>query len=304
MNRRVIYAVVAAVVLALVGCRSNKVIPDDTLAEIFHDAFLVNAYIGEERVNLDSLRIYEPVFNRYGYTAEDVVYTVGNFSRRKSARLGEVVERAISRLDKENKYHAGKVVILDTIKNVALRTFTREIYRDTLIKASKRADSTAMKLEFFPVGKGEYTIKYSYRCKGNIDKYPRRAEFYFVDENGFRSGYSSVSLRQAGGVNRTVIARDNGLRLVVKLGDLEYKKPEKGKGKSKRKKGNSYPKDQSIIIRNLSITSKMGEKEAIDSLFKKYVDIKIFADGFPFKKDSLALSADTTRVSTPTSRND
>ena len=182
MNRRVIYAVLAAVVLALTGCRSNKVIPDDTLAEIFHDAFLVNAYIGEERVDLDSLRIYEPVFNRYGYTAEDVVYTVGNFSRRKSARLGEVVERAISRLDQENKYYAGKVVILDTIKQVALRTFTREIYCDTLIKASKRADSTAMKLEFFPVGKGEYTIKYSYRCKGNIDKYPRRAEFYFVDE--------------------------------------------------------------------------------------------------------------------------
>lgn len=302
MNRRVIYAVLSAVVLALTGCRSNKVIPDDTLAEIFHDAFLVNAYIGEERVNLDSLRIYEPVFNRYGYTAEDVVYTVGNFSRRKSARLGEVVERAISRLDQENKYYAGKVVILDTIKQVALRTFTREIYCDTLIKASKRADSTAMKLEFFPVGKGEYTIKYSYRCKGNIDKYPRRAEFYFVDENGFRSGYSSVSLREAGGVNRTVIARDNSLRLVVKLGDLEYKESEKGKGK--KKKSNRYPKDQSIIIRNLSITSKLGEKDAIDSLFKKYVDIKIFADGFPFKKDSLALSADTTRVSTPTPRND
>ena len=51
MNKRVIYAVVAAVVLALAGCRSNKVIPDDTLAEIFHDAFVVNAYINEERIN-------------------------------------------------------------------------------------------------------------------------------------------------------------------------------------------------------------------------------------------------------------
>lgn len=302
MNRRVIYAVVAAVVLALAGCRSNKVIPDDTLAEIFHDAFVVNAYINEERINLDSLQIYEPVFNRYGYTTEDVVYTVGNFSRRKSARLGEVVERAITQLDKENKYHAGKVVILDTIKQVALRTFKREIYRDTLIKASKRADSNAIRLSFFPVNKGEYTIKYSYKCEGDIEKYPRRAEFYFEDENGHRSGFSSVSMREFGNVNRTIFARDNGMRLVVKLGDLEYKEQTKPKGK--KKKSNKYPKGQSLVIRNLTITRKMGEEDAIDSLFKKYVDIKIFADGFPFKKDSLALSADTTRLSTPSPRND
>ena len=302
MNRRVIFVIVSLLLLALVGCRSKRVIPDDTLAEIFRDAFVVNAYVSEERVNLDSLQIYEPIFNHYGYTTEDVVYTVGNFSRRKSARLGEVVERAISQLDEQNKYHAGKVVILDTIKNVALRTFTREIYRDSLIKASKRADSTAMRLEFFPVGKGEYTIKYSYKCKGKIDKYPRRAEFYFEDESGFRSGFSSVSLRESGTINRTIVARDNGMRLVVKLGDLEFKEQEKGKGKKKKK--NKYPKGQSIDIRNLTITRKMSEKDAIDSLFKKYVDIKIFADGFPFKKDSLALSADTTRVSTTTPRND
>jgi hypothetical protein len=289
------------VLLALTGCRSKRVIPDDTLAEIFHDAFVVNAYIGEERISLDSLQIYEPIFKRYGYTTEDVVYTVGNFSRRKSARLGEVVERAITQLDQESKYQAGKVVILDTIKNVAVRTFTRRIYRDSLIRAVKRADSTALRLEFYPVSKGEYTIKYSYTCKGQIKSYPRRAEFFFEDESGFRSGFSSVSLRESGNINRTVIARENGMRLVVKLGDLEFKEYTKVKGKKKK---NKYPKDQSITIRDLTITHKMGEKDAIDSLFKKYVDIKVFADGFPFKKDSLTLSADTTRVSTSAPRND
>ncbi|MBS6846134.1 MAG: carboxyltransferase domain-containing protein [Firmicutes bacterium] len=38
----------AAFVLLLSACARHKIIPDDTLAQIFHDAFLTNAYIGSE----------------------------------------------------------------------------------------------------------------------------------------------------------------------------------------------------------------------------------------------------------------
>ena len=292
MIKRVIYAIMAVAATVAVGCADKKIIPDETLSDIFHDAFVVNAYIGEERINIDSLHIYEPIFNRYGYTTEDVVHTIGNFSRRKSARLGDVVERAIARLGEESKAYAKEVVILDTIRNVAIRTFTREFYSDTLIKASKRADSTVMRIELFPVNKGEYTIKYGYKCTGNLEKHPRRAEFYFEDQDGFRNGYASVSLRESGNVNRTIIARENGMRLIIKLGELE------------KKYGKRYPKDQSIEIRNLKVERKLSEKDAIDSLFKKEMDIRILTYDIPFKKDSLALSADTTGVSTPTPRND
>ena len=160
--KRVLFILLAVAICAMSGCRKTTIIPDDTLADIFHDAFVVNAYIGEERLRLDTLKIYEPIFERYGYTAEDVVYTVGNFSRRKSARLGSVVERAISRLEQENKYYAGKVVVLDTIRNVAVRTFTRTLYEDSLIVAKKRAtDTTALKLKISPIYPGEYTITYN-----------------------------------------------------------------------------------------------------------------------------------------------
>lgn len=288
------YILLAVVVLALAGCAKKRIIPDNTLAEIFHDAFVVNAYIGEERVNLDSLQIYEPIFSRYGYTTADVVHTVGNFSRRKSARLGSVVEAAISRLEKENKVYTGKVVILDTIKNVALRTFTRVVYRDSLIRENKRADSMKMRVKLSPVSKGEYTITYSYKCEGDLEKNPRKAEFYFENEDGHRHGYTSVSLRSLGTVNRTLIANDTDVRLIIKLGEFE----KSGKGKK------NYPKDHSIMIRNLKVTRRLREKDALDSLFKHYVDVKIFSNEFLYKKDSVALSADSTRVSTATPRND
>ena len=69
MIKRVVSILLLVAMLGITGCRKSTVIPDDTLADIFHDAFVVNAYIGEERINLDSLQIYEPIFARYGYTA-------------------------------------------------------------------------------------------------------------------------------------------------------------------------------------------------------------------------------------------
>ena len=87
-----------------VSCSHHKIIPDDELALIFHDAFLANAYLGPRNLAHDSLNVYEPIFARYGYTTQDVHYTIGNFSKRKSARLGDVVEQAIDLLESEGKF--------------------------------------------------------------------------------------------------------------------------------------------------------------------------------------------------------
>ena len=304
MIKRIFYTMlVVATIIGFASCHKKSVIPDDTLADIFHDAFVVNAYIGEERINLDSLQIYEPIFEKYGYTANDVIYTVGNFSRRKSARLGTVVEQAISRLEQEQKYYFNRVVILDTIRNVAVRTFSRTVHKDSLIKVKKRADSTKLQLVISPVSRGEYTISYSYKCEGDLGKYPRKAEFYFEDSEGFRSGYASASLNMFGNIKRTIIARGTESKIVLNLGKFD-----KSKAHSSRKKGTksskSSTKEQTFTIRDLEIKYKPTSESAIDSLFARYVDVKIFADGFLIKKDSLALPADSTRVSTPTTRND
>ena len=313
MIKRILSAIIAIVMaVSITGCQKKRVIPDDTLANIFHDAFVVNAYVGEERINLDSLQIYEPIFEQYGYTAKDVVYTVGNFSRRKSARLGSVVEQAIARLERENKYHAQKIVILDTIQNVAVRTFTRTVYKDSLIKAVKRADSTLLRVEISPICQGEYTISYKYKCDGDIKKHPRKAEFYFKDDEGFRSGYASFSLNQMGDIKRTLVARRAEDKLVLNLGEIDGRGQEKSarekqyekRKKSKEKLPKGLTGKPAITIMNLQVHYTPKTESAIDSLFARYVDVKIFADEFLAKKDSLALSADSTRVSTTTARND
>ena len=86
MKRFLRLAVSAAFVRLLSACARHKIIPDDTLAQIFHDAFLTNAYIGNGNVRTDSLRIYEPIFARYGYTPDAVPPPPGHFSLRPRAR--------------------------------------------------------------------------------------------------------------------------------------------------------------------------------------------------------------------------
>ena len=80
--KRIVRISLCMFLLVLAGaCARHKIIPDRKLAQIFHDAFLANAYIGSEQVDIDSLNIYEPIFADYGYTTEDVYYTIGNSSK-------------------------------------------------------------------------------------------------------------------------------------------------------------------------------------------------------------------------------
>ena len=304
MMKRCFYILILVATLGTVGCQRKNVIPDDTLAAIFHDAFVVNAYVEDIRMNIDSIQIYEPIFNRYGYTTKDVIFTVGNFSRRKSARLGMVVEQAIARLEAENREYKKKVVILDTIRNVAVRSFTNVVHHDTLIKATKRADSTKLRIEISPIQLGEYRISYKYKNEDDIEKYPRISEFYFIDENGHRNNFASVSLRENGIINRTLISRTNNRLLVLDLAKYDRTKANiESAKKGKKSKKWRLPKTQDIEIQNLRVVYKPREEAAIDSLFERYVNIKVFADGFLIKKDSVALSIDTEGVSASTTDN-
>ncbi|MBR2326091.1 MAG: DUF4296 domain-containing protein [Alistipes sp.] len=292
MKRGLIASLVVSLLLGMSACRKHTVIPDSTLADIFHDAFVANAYIGVESINLDSLQIYEPIFERYGYTAKDVAYTVGNFSRRKSARLGTVVEQAISRLEKESAIYKKRVVILDTIRDVAVRSLSRIVYEDTLIVAKRRSDSTRLRIVIKPVLRGEYTITYESECKDDLERYPRSSIFYFADEEGNRNSHATITMHESDKARRTLTLNHDTFNTLV----LEF-------GQYNLQEGKRPPKRQDLKIRNLKVRYKPNEQIAIDSLYERYMPIKIFADGFLIKKDSLTLSADTTRVESATPHN-
>lgn len=257
------------------SCQRHRIISDEELAAVFHDVFLANAYTEIHHFNLDSLKIYEPIFRKHDCTTDDIQYTIGNFSKRKSARLGDVVERAIDILEEEGVYYNSEVAILDTVNNVAVRTFTREIYADSLIRVRKLADTT--KVDFrWEVQPGEYRVDLDYEVD-SLDKNGRnwRARVWLERADSTRAQSYSIFLSRDRKYHFTrrmdVDSTHRYMALKIDLRGEKKKQPR-------------------LMIRNLELEFKPYKPEAVERLFKKQLNLRIFADEFfsdLFKKDSL-----------------
>lgn len=265
MKRLLPLTLLTALLLASGACSRHKIIPDDRLAEIFHDAFLANAYISTEGVRHDSLNVYEPIFARYGYTTDDVQYTIGNFSKRKSARLGDVVELAIEQLEREGKFYNREVAVLDTIDNVARRTFTRTIRTDSLIRVRSLRDTARLRLRI-DVQPGEYTLQLGYRID-SLDRNERglKAEMWLETCDSQRTNVYSLLLRRHRKENfsRTFTADSTHCRLHIDLMKFQDK-----------------PRQPSMTVTDLRLDYTPPVPVAVDSLYRRQLDLRIFADEF------------------------
>lgn len=262
MKRYLMYAVFG---LLLGGCTRHTIIPDDELARIFHDAFLTNAYLNAENVSPDSLRIYEPIFAHYGYTTEDVQYTIGNFSKRKSARLGDVVERAIDLLEAEGKVYNREVAILDTIDNVARRTFTETLRSDTLIRISSLRDTSLLSFSVdVEPGTYDFTLRYEI---DSLDRNSRglKASMWLERSDSTRAGVYTMTLRRnrEERFSRRFETDSTHRRLHVHF--LTFGE------KAQR---------PSVTVRDLKLTHTPPTSSAVSRLYEKQLDIRIFADAF------------------------
>lgn len=251
--------------LILGGCARHKIIPDDELAMIFHDAFLTNAYLNVENRPTDSLRLYEPIFARYGYTADDLHYTIGNFSKRKSARLGDVVERAIDLLEAEGKVYDREVAILDTIDNVARRTFTRPVVSDTLIRVSALRDTSLLSYSI-DVEPGEYTFSLKYEVD-SLDRNPRgmRGVMWLERRDSTRSNLYTTTLRRnrEESFTRNFTTDSTHRRLCIHFLTFGEK-----------------PQRPSITVRDLKVEYTPPTRRAVEQLYDRQLDIRVFADEF------------------------
>ena len=278
MKRLLKTVLIIAAAVAAVACARHKIIPDKTLALIFHDAFLTNAYINNQDIDLDSLDVYEPIFAKYGYTSEDVQYTIGNFSKRKSARLGNVVEVAIDMLEEEGKFYEKETSVLDTIDNIARRTFTRTVYEDSLIRVGRLRDTARLRIVVDNVMAGDYEISYEYKLDSLDDNNSRKSVFWFERADSSRFGRQQYLLRKRRDMelaSRTLHADTTAERLVINL--MEFTRPDKGK-------------HTGITVNGLKVVHTPDTQAAVDSLYERQLVIRIFADEFigKFTPDSHA----------------
>ena len=275
MKYRIRLAALLLLGLMAGACVRHKIISDEELAHIFHDAFLTNAYVSTERLSLDSLNIYEPIFARYGYTTEDVQYTIGNFSKRKSARLGDVVEEAIRMLEEEGLRYEHEVAVLDTIDNVACRTFTRTVLADSLVRVRSLRDTARLHIRLDSLLPGEYNLTVNYLVD-SLDRNPGlRGSAWLIRTDGSRTSSYTFTMRRN---KEERFTRRYTADSTTRELHLNLFLPREG------------AKRPSVTLRDLEIRYTPPTRQAVESLYLRQLDIRIFADEFfraAHPKDSL-----------------
>ncbi|MFI3289348.1 MAG: DUF4296 domain-containing protein [Rikenellaceae bacterium] len=269
---------VVAILLSTLSCTKQKSLTDKELAMVFRDAFLSNAYTTNHGIKLDSLRLYEPIFQKYGYTTADVQHTIGSFSTRKSARLSDVVEDAIAMLEGVGKELDYQVSILDTIDQIAIRRTVKSIYQDSLIEMRSLRDSSKFILTFDNLEPGSYDLKFNYL----IDSLDKTAGNYqtiswgedqqdTLKKRKQTRRKSAILQRNKVSTYSNIIAVDTTAnRVVIHLLSL----PED--------RGNGTPY---ATIKNLTINTRPTKAKARDSIFQELFTVRIFDDELLFPKE-------------------
>lgn len=279
--KKIVSILIALGAIFTFSCSRQVVVPDEELAMIFRDAFLANAYVLSESIEPDSLQIYAPIFEKYGYTVEDMQYTIGNFSKRKSARLSTVVEEAIKLLEGESKIYEKESAILDTIDAMARRRLARSIYSKDKIEFFKTSDSLKVKLELDSLVAGSYTLSFKYL----VDT---------LDDN--HSSYRVVSWFERDEKKPTRLNSSTGYLKKESINKYERKfEMDSTTYKFKALLCETYAnvKRPHITIKDVNIEYMPPLDGAVDSMFNSLLDIKLFSNDF-FKTnetDSLKLSA-------------
>lgn len=280
-------AAIAAAAVACVCCKGYKQIPEDELADIFKDMYLLNAYIETRPLQgSDSVDVYAPVLERHGYTTEDFRRTIMEASRRKSFRLGDVVDAAVARMEAENEVIKEQVRIINMIDSTAYAVSRREVFRDSLIEIRSLADSAAMKL-LVPLedGTGRFDITYYYtldsldRNKGLENKH------YLRNGEGISRASSTLSLRQRGRVKYdiTLTGANDVQTLEIVFGNY----PEN-------------PKRMHLTIDSLVVVREPGLEEAHETLLRQFIDYRLMIDGREYDEyEHLATDSCALRIVPP-----
>lgn len=208
--------------LSLSSCSKETVIPDDELKVIIREMFLSNAYMNVNKMKADSLDIYTPILSRYGYTQDDFFFTLANFQKRKSARLGDVVNEAIIDLENLSDGYQTKVRNMQYIDSLAKAACRKRVFYCEDIEVTRMKDTAKLRLSIPIVGKGEYEVKYVYTID-TLDKNLRlQSEHATYDPKGkrlslMRSNLSSGSAKKL--YTTTITPKPEATEYVLILAD-------------------------------------------------------------------------------------
>jgi len=106
MRVKVSHIALLAVILLFASCsekEGGEVIPHNDFAKIYADMFISDQWIREHPETMaiaDTTLIYEPIFNKYGYTTDDYLKSV-DYYLYDPVRFSRILEESVEILEKK-----------------------------------------------------------------------------------------------------------------------------------------------------------------------------------------------------------
>lgn len=273
---------IGCIAAALCACKGYKQIPEDTLADIFKDMYVLNAYMDRSHPNLklDSVDVYSPILAKYGYTTEDFTNTLTDAAKRKSFRLTDIVEAAVGKMESEQAAILERIRINEVIDSTALAVSRREVYRDSLIAIRAVADTARMRLAV-PLDDAEGKIEITYYY--TLDSLDRNKDLtnrhQLLNDKGVTRSSSTLRLLPGRRTkhNTVLTSMDDVSELEIVFGNYPRE-----------------PKRMHLTIDSLVVVHRPALGRAYEILSHEYtyrllIDGKEYHEYFPAKKNSRSL---------------
>lgn len=183
MKNLIIYI---SICLIFISCSSkNKYIPENELSDIIVQSVVTESFLrntNKLQYGSDTLNFYLPIIDKYGYTVEDVQYTISRMIERKSDVFGILVQDMSARVDLIKKQYE---YLGDMGRN--WRSRVKDEVIDTLFFSPDSIRITSYKdlkmLDYkLPVNEmGEIIVKYNYRIFNTDSNNVRYMTYAFQD---------------------------------------------------------------------------------------------------------------------------
>ena len=178
-------------------------------------------------------------------------------------------------LEEEGLRYEHEVAVLDTIDNVARRTFTRTVLADSLVRVRSLRDTARLHIRLDSLLPGEYNLTVNYLVD-SLDRNPGlRGSAWLIRTDGSRTSSYTFTMRRN---KEERFTRRYTADSTTRELHLNLFLPREG------------AKRPSVTLRDLEIRYTPPTRQAVESLYLRQLDIRIFADEFfraAHPKDSL-----------------
>ncbi len=267
-----VYILIVSLVLILGSSCSKKreYIPDDDLREIILESVVADMYlrtIGTHNIKNDTVSIFLPILDDYGYTYDDMDYTIERMMSRKSNVFGQLMDKVVADVKElRERYEYISSLGRNWRKKVTNEVIDTLFFSPDSIRIRGKEDLKMLNYRLPLTGAKEYLISFNYQILPQDSNSSRYVVYNYSDSlSGEEYAGSNLWLSKSQKMtkfSRTISVRGGRKRNMIDIRILSY-------SSNKDYLSDYGLKSMDIYIDSVTIMSRPDYEIASDRLFNE-----------------------------------